>query len=59
LRSAANEVIDLAPLFRTFELVQIQKPAPARVTPGQNQQQQQRRRGPRPRRMFPQRNSEA
>ena len=59
LRSAANEVIDLAPLFRTFELVQIQKPAPARATPGQNQQQQQRRRRPRPRRMFPQRNSEA
>jgi uncharacterized LabA/DUF88 family protein len=47
LRSAANEVIDLAPLFRTFELVQIQKPAPARAMPGQNQQQHQRRRRPR------------
>jgi uncharacterized LabA/DUF88 family protein len=45
LRSAANEVIDLAPLFRTFELVQ--KPAPARAMPGQNQQQHQRRRRPR------------
>src|SRR5580704_6807929 len=59
LRSAANEVIDLASLFRTFELVQIQKPAPARATPGHNHQQQHRRRRPQPRRMFPQRNSEA
>jgi uncharacterized LabA/DUF88 family protein len=58
LRSAANEVIDLAPLFRTFELVQIQKPVPAQGTPGQNQQQQQRRRRPRPRRTFPQRNNQ-
>ena len=41
LRSAANNVIDLAPLFRTFE---IQIP----VQPLQRQQQQQRRR-PRPR----------
>src|SRR5437660_2293825 len=46
LRSAANEVIDLAPLFRTFEM--IQEPAPARVMPPrQNQQQHQRRRRPR------------
>ena len=44
LRSAANEVIDLAPLFRTFEM--IQAPAPARATPPrQNQQQHQQRRG--------------
>src|SRR5882672_905127 len=58
LRSAANEVIDLAALFRTFELVQIQKPAPARANPGQNQQQQQPRRRPRPNRAFPQRNNQ-
>src|ERR1700736_299555 len=46
LRSAANEVIDLASLFRTFELVQ--PPAPARtIPPRQNQQQPQRRRRPR------------
>lgn len=59
LRSAANEVIDLAPLFRTFELVQIQKPPPAQTRPGQNQQQpQQRQRRQRPRRTFPQRNNQ-
>src|SRR6202011_3142809 len=46
LRSAANEGIDLAPLFRTFEM--IQPPAPARtIPPRQNQQQPQRRRRPR------------
>src|SRR5712691_7914603 len=46
LRSAANEVIDLAPLFRTFEM--IQEPTPARaMPPRQNQQQHQRRRRPR------------
>ena len=33
LRSAANEVIDLAPLFRTFELIQPQNSAPARAVP--------------------------
>ena len=38
LKSAANAVIDLAPLFRTFEIMAIQEP-PA-------QQQQQRRRRP-------------
>src|SRR6267143_4837922 len=49
LRSAANEVIDLAQLFRTFELIKIQEPAPARALPRQNQQQpNQRRRGRRP-----------
>jgi uncharacterized LabA/DUF88 family protein len=50
LRSAANDVIDLAALFRTFELIQIQEPVPARtVSPRQNQQQhQQPRRQPRP-----------
>src|SRR5436853_2750278 len=49
LRSAANEVIDLAPLFRTFEMIKIQEPAAARaVPPRQNQQQQhQQRRRPR------------
>src|SRR5712664_1935978 len=39
LRSAANEVIDLAALFRTFELIKIQEPTPARaIPPRQNQQ---------------------
>src|SRR5881409_758671 len=48
LRSAANEVIDLAPLFRTFEMMKIQEPTPNRGTPPrQNQQQHQRRRRPR------------
>ena len=47
LRSAANEVIDLAPLFRTFEMIKIQEPTPARPLPRQNQQQHQRRRRPR------------
>jgi uncharacterized LabA/DUF88 family protein len=52
LRSAANEVIDLAPLFRTFEMMQIQEPAPIRALPPRQQQppqqqQQQRRRRPR------------
>jgi uncharacterized LabA/DUF88 family protein len=56
LRSAANDVIDLAPLFRTFELVQ--KPAPVQATPRQNQQQPHQRRRPRPRRTFPQRNNQ-
>jgi len=40
LKSAANDVIDLAPLFRTFEMMNVQDlPAPA--------QRQQRRRMPR------------
>jgi uncharacterized LabA/DUF88 family protein len=47
LRSAANEVIDLAPLFRTFEMMKIQEPAPTRDGPRQNQQQHQRQRRPR------------
>ena len=57
LRSAANEVIDLAPLFRTFEMIKIQEPASqgghrSQVTgqterpPRQNRNQQQRRRRP-------------
>ena len=42
LRSAANEVIDLAPLFRTFEIMKIQdSPSPLSPRP-----QQQRRRRP-------------
>src|ERR1700720_2735958 len=40
LRSAANEVIDLAPLFRTFEMIKIQEAVP-------KPPQQQRRRRPR------------
>jgi uncharacterized LabA/DUF88 family protein len=43
LRSAANEVIDLAPLFRTFEMMKIQEPAPARALPPRPQQQRRRR----------------
>jgi uncharacterized LabA/DUF88 family protein len=46
LRSAANEVIDLAPLFRTFEMIKIQEPTPARALPSQNQQQHRGRRQP-------------
>jgi uncharacterized LabA/DUF88 family protein len=67
LRSAANEVIDLAPLFRTFEM--IQEPASARAMPPRQNQQQGRsqpQRPPnqqrpqqqrRPRRAFPRRQS--
>src|SRR2546422_5808153 len=44
LKSAANDVIDLAPLFRTFEIIKIQEPKPTRaVLPPQNQQQQHQR----------------
>lgn len=43
LRSAANEVIDLAPLFRTFELTKVEEPRSA----GAQQQSQQPRRRPR------------
>jgi uncharacterized LabA/DUF88 family protein len=46
LRSAANDVIDLAPLFRTFEIKQVQDDAPARVSHRTPPQQQQRRRRP-------------
>ena len=42
LRAAANEVIDLAPLFRTFEMMKIQDSAAPAARP-----QQQRRRRPR------------
>src|SRR5438128_6972905 len=45
LRSAANDVIDLAPLFRTFELMKIQDSAPP--PPPQQQTQSQQRRRPR------------
>src|SRR6184192_4234500 len=44
LRSAANEVIDLAPLFQTFEMMEIQEPTPNRAMPPR---QNQRRRRPR------------
>jgi uncharacterized LabA/DUF88 family protein len=44
LKSAANAVIDLAPLFRTFEMIKVQdSPAPTAVRAAQHQ----RRRGPR------------
>ena len=47
LKASANHVIDLAGLFRTFEMIKVQEPKPARaMPPPQNQQQQhQRRRG--------------
>jgi uncharacterized LabA/DUF88 family protein len=45
LRSAANDVIDLAQLFRTFEMIKVQD-APAAISPRTQQQQQQRRRRP-------------
>src|SRR6266852_8937620 len=43
LKSAANDVIDLAPLFRTFEMMKVQE-SPSRLSP---RPQQQRRRRPR------------
>jgi hypothetical protein len=43
LRSAANDVIDLAALFRTFEMIKVQD-APAQVSHGTRQRQQRRRR---------------
>jgi uncharacterized LabA/DUF88 family protein len=43
LRSAANEVIDLAPLFRTFEMMKVQDSS----QPSTPRPQQQRRRRPR------------
>src|SRR2546423_13461098 len=46
LRSAANDVIDLAPLFRTFEIKTVQDAAPQ--VPNRTPRQQQPRR-PRPR----------
>jgi uncharacterized LabA/DUF88 family protein len=42
LKSAANDVIDLAPLFRTFEMMNVQGP----VTPAQAQQHRRRPRFP-------------
>jgi len=50
LRSAASDVIDLAALFRTFE-IKHPEPTPTRPSPPQRQQQrsQQSRRTPRPR----------
>jgi uncharacterized LabA/DUF88 family protein len=46
LRSAANEVIDLAPLFRTFEMIKVDEPKTS--TDGRQQQHpQQPRRRPR------------
>src|ERR1700724_330520 len=44
LRSAANEVIDLAQLFRTFEMMKIQDSPQTTQRPMQQQQQQSRRR---------------
>jgi len=56
LRSAANDVIDLAPLFRTFEIKTVQDAAPQlpNRTP---RQQQPRRRRPRFRPVAPPRQS--
>jgi uncharacterized LabA/DUF88 family protein len=47
LKSTANEVIDLAPLFRTFELMKIQDSAPPPLRPPQQQPPNQRRQRPR------------
>lgn len=47
LRSAANEVIDLAPLFRTFEMMKIQDTAAGTAAATPRPQQQRRRRRPR------------
>jgi uncharacterized LabA/DUF88 family protein len=49
LKSAANEVIDLAPLFRTFEIIKVQDspPKPTAQRSSRPTQQQQRRRRPR------------
>jgi uncharacterized LabA/DUF88 family protein len=44
LRSAANEVIDLAPLFRTFEIMKVQD---SQTPPSPRPPQQERRRRPR------------
>lgn len=47
LRSAANHVIDLGPLFRTFEMIKPpDSPAQASPRPQQQQQQQRHRRRP-------------
>src|ERR1700682_3995240 len=53
LRSAANDVIDLAPLFRTFEIMKVQDSPPTAQRPTR-QQEQQRRRRPRFRPAAPQ-----
>ena len=47
LKSTANEVIDLAPLFRTFEIMKIQDSAPPPPRPPQQRPQSQRGRGAR------------
>src|SRR3982074_25465 len=44
LKSAANEVIDLAPLFRTFEIMKVQDSPPTAQRPTRRQEQQRRRR---------------
>jgi uncharacterized LabA/DUF88 family protein len=56
LRSAANEVIDLAPLFRTFEMIKIPDAAAAAARPSQ---QQRHRRRPRFRAVQPRDGGEA
>jgi uncharacterized LabA/DUF88 family protein len=50
LRSAANEVIDLASLFRTFEMIKVPDSAPTAHRPPPQQQQQRPRRARFPRR---------
>jgi uncharacterized LabA/DUF88 family protein len=46
LRSAANDVIDLAPLFRTFEIIKVQE-APVPVSHRTQSAPGGRKRGPR------------
>src|SRR5437868_14819372 len=49
LKSAANEVIDLAPLFRTFEMMKVQE-SPEPISPRPQQRRQRERfRSPTPR----------
>jgi len=48
LRSAANDVIDLAPLFRAFEMKNVQDSAPPAAVRPQRQQQRRRTRTHRP-----------
>jgi uncharacterized LabA/DUF88 family protein len=43
LRSAANEVIDLAALFRTFEMIKVQDSQSSAQRPPRPQQQRRRR----------------
>ena len=49
LKSAANDVIDLAPLFRTFEMMKVQEPSAPTSPQPQQSGRRQRFRSPTPR----------